>query len=178
MPRKGTVSDLSFNRGGKKVVVHLTREDGDVDLVRSISNVYGPMDDRRAESTARMIARKDVAANVVILELSDFKREELTTDWATKIVDAFGPNSTLFECHNTEELIGMWEQDGDLIFVEELVQAQFQVEKIACDEHNEAAFHHEEGTGKKGHHQKVIDEGKAMLEGIRTRLKVIGFEVN
>lgn len=93
---------------------------------------------------------------------------KMSNELAEKVLEAFGPCTTLYECTTAEELI---EQAKDFDTLKECIDVMLTCEEIHAERDMDVAYH-EESSGEeayKNKHQKVIDESKERIAAIRQR---------
>lgn len=101
---------------------------------------------------------------------------KISKEQAKKVLDAFGPCTTLYECTTTEELIEEVVQAESL---QDFICTQIKCEEIRMDRHCDVAYM-EESSGEeyfKGKHQKVINESKQVLNQIKERCAALLEEI-
>ena len=100
-----------------------------------------------------------------------YDASEITEVEAQKIIDAFGPCTTLYECNETDDIMEDFYMRADFRrgvgcghnTVEEFILMQLTCEEIREDRANDAACHQEQSGSymyPEGHHAKVIKENK------------------
>ena len=95
----------------------------------------------------------------------------MTLEEAEQIRQAFGPNTTLYECYTVGEIVEQFKEGnsnvwGFLI----LLMGAFD---IYCDQSADAAYHRAQGMGSETYHQLVIDELTDSRTGIVKRLHAL-----